>query len=198
MRRFQFRLERFLDLRRWKEREWEIRLAQATGKVVLLKNRIEEIGAEIGVSYDRTFTRGAAIDVLQSISRLALQVTGPRTREAAGIIRRHLATYAGAEDLISVGAYAKGSNAEIDAAIERRGDIEGFLIQAIGERAPMADTLRRAGSIAGVEIPEEELAEPPVAAPSARGSVRGAEPADAAPSARGSARGADATVPVQA
>jgi flagellum-specific ATP synthase len=122
-----------------------------------------------------------AIDVLQSVSRLALQVTGPRTREAAGILRRHMATYAGAEDLISVGAYAKGSNPEIDASIERRADIEGFLVQPIAERAAMSDTLRRAGSIAGVEIPEEELA----------------EPADAAPLARGSARGADAAVPVR-
>ena len=90
---------------------------------------------------------------------LALQVTGSRTREVAGILRRHLATYAGAEDLISVGAYARGSNPEIDAAIERRPDIEGFLVQAIGERAAMADTLRRAGSIAGVEVPEEELSD---------------------------------------
>jgi flagellar FliJ protein len=69
MRRFQFRLERFLDLRRWKEREWEIRLAQATGKVVLLRNRIAEIGAEIGASYDRTFASGTAIDVAAMADR---------------------------------------------------------------------------------------------------------------------------------
>jgi flagellar FliJ protein len=69
MRRFQFRLDRFLDLRRWKEREWEIRLAQATGKVTLLKNRIGEIGIEIGASYDHTFTRGAAIDVAAMAGR---------------------------------------------------------------------------------------------------------------------------------
>jgi len=69
MRRFQFRLDRFLDLRRWKEREWEIRLAQATGKVVLLQNRIAEIATEIGASYDHTFTRGAAIDVAAMAGR---------------------------------------------------------------------------------------------------------------------------------
>jgi flagellar FliJ protein len=63
MRRFQFRLERFLDLRRWKEREWEIRLAHATGKVVLLKSRIAEIGVEIGASYERSFTSGPAVDI---------------------------------------------------------------------------------------------------------------------------------------
>lgn len=99
-----------------------------------------------------------AIDVLGSISRLAIQVTGPRTREACGYIRRLMATYAGAEDLISVGAYVKGSNAEIDEAIEKIPAIDRFLVQAIEEKAPLADTLRMAGEIAGIAIPEEELA----------------------------------------
>jgi flagellum-specific ATP synthase len=99
-----------------------------------------------------------AIDVLQSISRLANTVTGPRTREACGRLRRLMATYAGAEDLISVGAYVKGSNAEIDDAIEKYPEIERFLIQRIEERAPLEETLRAMGQIAGVEIPEEELA----------------------------------------
>jgi len=48
MRRFQFRLERFLELRRWKEREWELKLARALGECVLLENRIREIGEQIG------------------------------------------------------------------------------------------------------------------------------------------------------
>jgi flagellar protein FliJ len=73
MRRFQFRLERFLDLRRWKEREWEIRLAHATGKVIVLKNRIAEIGAEIGASYGRSFTSGTVVD-LEAMSRRELYV----------------------------------------------------------------------------------------------------------------------------
>ncbi len=56
MRRFQFRLERFLELRRWKEREWEQKLARALGKVMLLRSRIEEIAGEIGASYGWSFT----------------------------------------------------------------------------------------------------------------------------------------------
>ena len=99
-----------------------------------------------------------AVDVLASISRLAIQVTGPRTREACGTIRRLMATYAGAEDLISVGAYVKGSNAEIDEAIEKMPAIERFLVQTVEEKAPLAETLAMAGQIAGVVIPEEELA----------------------------------------
>ncbi len=99
-----------------------------------------------------------AVDVLQSISRLQLQVTGPQTQEAAGYMKRLLATYANAEDLISVGAYVKGSNPEIDQAIEKMPDIERFLRQKIQEKAPMAETLQRLGEIAGLQIPEEELA----------------------------------------
>jgi flagellum-specific ATP synthase len=73
-------------------------------------------------------------------------------------IKRMLATYTSAEDLISVGAYVKGSNAEIDEAIDKMPEIEGFLAQRIEEKAPLAETLRRAGEIAGIEIPQEEFA----------------------------------------
>ncbi|HVO38583.1 MAG TPA: FliI/YscN family ATPase [Spirochaetia bacterium] len=106
-----------------------------------------------------------AVDVLQSISRLANQITGPRTREAAGYIKRMMATHAGAEDLISVGAYVKGSNAEIDEAIEKMPAIDDYLIQRIEERAPLAESLRRAGEIAGIEIPNAELGAAAPAAP---------------------------------
>jgi hypothetical protein len=68
-----------------------------------------------------------------------------------------MATYAGAEDLISVGAYVKGSNPEIDESIEKFADIERFLVQRIEERAPLEDTLRAAGQIAGIDIPDEEI-----------------------------------------
>ena len=92
MRRFQFRLERFLDLRRWKEREWEIRLAHATGKVVLLQNRIAEIGVEIGASYGRSYTNGPAVDIHAMagrelyVQRLAAE-RGRKTAELAVRLR---------------------------------------------------------------------------------------------------------------
>ena len=73
MRRFQFRLERFLDLRRWKEREWEIALAKILGECLLLENRITEIGAEIGSSRLSVFTDGARVDV-QAMARRELYV----------------------------------------------------------------------------------------------------------------------------
>jgi flagellum-specific ATP synthase len=98
-----------------------------------------------------------AVDVLKSISRLALKVTGPKTKEAAAYIRRMMAVYSEAEDLINVGAYAKGSNPEIDEAMEKMPEIRDFLVQNIDERSDLRSTFDWAGRIAGVEIPDEEL-----------------------------------------
>jgi flagellar protein FliJ len=73
MKRFQFRLERFLELRRWKEREWEIKLARALGECLLLENRIREIAEQIGTSRMAGFTEGRRVDV-QAMARRELYV----------------------------------------------------------------------------------------------------------------------------
>jgi flagellum-specific ATP synthase len=98
-----------------------------------------------------------AIDVLQSISRLAPHVSGEYSRKAAGIIRKNMAFYARAEDLINVGAYHSGSNPEIDEAIEKHIPIEDFLIQDVDEPSPLEETLERISMITGVKIPHEEM-----------------------------------------
>jgi flagellum-specific ATP synthase len=98
-----------------------------------------------------------AIDVLQSVSRLAPAVSGVATAKASGLIRRTMAVYAEAEDLINVGAYQYGSNKAIDEAIGKHGPIEEFLIQDVEERSALEDTLEAMSEIAGVEIPVEEM-----------------------------------------
>lgn len=59
-----------------------------------------------------------AIDVLDSVSRVADEVSQPAMIAARRLLLRTLATYRQNEDLIQIGAYARGSSAEIDAAIE--------------------------------------------------------------------------------
>lgn len=97
-----------------------------------------------------------AVDILASISRLSNRVTGPKTKEACALIRRHMAVYAESEDLITVGAYQKGSNPQIDQAIEKHTDIEDFLIQEETDPSPINNTIKRLGTLAGIEIPPEE------------------------------------------
>jgi flagellum-specific ATP synthase len=98
-----------------------------------------------------------AIDVLASISRLAAKVSGSETQKAVGVVRRLMADYAGAEDLINVGAYKLGTNPMIDTAIAKREALEEFLIQAVEDKSPIHETLKALGKIAGVEIPASEM-----------------------------------------
>jgi flagellum-specific ATP synthase len=78
-----------------------------------------------------------AVDVLGSISRAMVGVAEPEHRDLAARMRRLMAAYRDAEDLIQVGAYAKGSDPVIDEAIQRRPAIEAFLQQDTGQVVPM-------------------------------------------------------------
>jgi FliI/YscN family ATPase len=84
-----------------------------------------------------------AVDVLGSVSRLMRDVTAPELVEAAARVRALMAAYRNAEDLINVGAYVKGSNPEIDAAVKARPAIDAFLRQAVEEK-PALDATRAA------------------------------------------------------
>ncbi len=74
-----------------------------------------------------------AVDVLTSLSRLMSEVATPEHREAAGIVRELLAAYRDHEDLISIGAYRRGSNRTVDLAIDMQDAINQFLRQDVGE-----------------------------------------------------------------
>jgi flagellum-specific ATP synthase len=75
-----------------------------------------------------------AIDVLQSISRVMVDIVDNDHRKKAGEILNILATYKKAEDLINIGAYAKGSNPDIDYAIAMIDRVNSFLEQDMNER----------------------------------------------------------------
>ena len=75
-----------------------------------------------------------AIDILQSISRCMSMVADKTHKKAAGKLKNVLATYNEAEDLINIGAYKRGSNPEIDYAIEKIGKVNGFLLQDVDEK----------------------------------------------------------------
>jgi flagellum-specific ATP synthase len=89
-----------------------------------------------------------AIDVLNSVSRLAGKVSTPEQREAARKIRETLAAYHQSEDLINLGAYAAGSNARLDSAIRLRPNLMQFLRQPPDVSAPMPDTLKQLYALA--------------------------------------------------
>ncbi len=73
--------------------------------------------------------RFPAIDPLQSVSRVMPAVTGAEHRAAAARLRELLAAWERQRDLIAIGAYRAGSDADTDAAIARMPAIEAFLRQ---------------------------------------------------------------------
>jgi FliI/YscN family ATPase len=74
-----------------------------------------------------------AIDILQSVSRTMPDVTSVAHRTKAGQVRGWMATLRDSDDLVSVGAYVKGSNPRIDEALEKRDSVDGFLRQPMEE-----------------------------------------------------------------
>ncbi len=90
-----------------------------------------------------------AIDVINSTSRVMRNIISPRHQELAGKAREVLATYEEAEDLINIGAYAKGSNPKIDYAISRIDSINDFLKQDYNETTSIKNGLNQLGNLLG-------------------------------------------------
>lgn len=94
-----------------------------------------------------------AIDILQSISRLRGDVAEKDHIEAAISMTKAIAIYQEAEDLINVGAYVRGSNPEIDWAIDLHPAIVQFLRQRLDEPVDMESTIQSVQSIMGGGAP---------------------------------------------
>jgi len=88
-----------------------------------------------------------AIDVLSSVSRVMYDIVDKEHWELSNRIKRILAVYKEAEDLINIGAYVKGSNSEIDYAINRIEGINKFLQQDINEKVDFSSLTEKAKTL---------------------------------------------------
>jgi len=90
-------------------------------------------------------TRGhyPSIDPIESISRLMPDICDPEHLKAARAMRRLLAVYLDADDLISTGTYRAGSNPEIDHAIKMKPMIDNFLQQDRSDQAVLGETVQK-------------------------------------------------------
>ncbi len=95
------------------------------------------------VVLDRTLAargRYPAVDPTSSLSRVMDAVVRPEHREAARKLRSLVAHYEAKRDLVMLGAYAKGSDKELDEAIMKMPKIEQFLRQSPSERVSFEET----------------------------------------------------------
>lgn len=81
-----------------------------------------------------------AIDILSSISRLMSDLADKDQIRAAGRFKDMLALYQKNEDMINLGAYQKGANAEIDRAIELYPHFMNFLKQPFDQPITFTDS----------------------------------------------------------
>jgi type III secretion protein N (ATPase) len=85
--------------------------------------------------------RYPAVDPTVSLSRVMDGIVAPAHRDAARRLRSLVAHYESKRDLVMLGAYAKGSDKELDDAIARMPKIEQFLRQSPVERVSLEDTV---------------------------------------------------------
>lgn len=75
-----------------------------------------------------------SVDALASISRVASRVNSRERTAVAGVLRRVLAARRSAQDLLDVGAYQRGTNPLVDAALDHEAAVDGFLRQGMDEQ----------------------------------------------------------------
>jgi len=83
-----------------------------------------------------------AIDILESISRLMVDIVPKAHQNVADALRELLAIYRENQTLINIGLYRKGTNPDIDIAIDYRNEILNFLRQEMMEKVEYEDLLR--------------------------------------------------------
>jgi flagellum-specific ATP synthase len=91
--------------------------------------------------------RYPAVDVLASISRTMPGCATAEENAAVGEARRVLALHASMAELIRLGAYRPGSDAEVDRAIRLEPALEAFLAQAHDDKGPTGDVYAQLGAI---------------------------------------------------
>jgi flagellum-specific ATP synthase len=84
-----------------------------------------------------------AIDVLSSVSRVMKEIVPTEHMEAADQLKRLLSIYKDSEDLINIGAYQKGSNPNIDIAMDNIEAIWDFTKQKTNEKLTFEEAQER-------------------------------------------------------
>jgi type III secretion protein N (ATPase) len=91
--------------------------------------------------------RFPAVDVTVSLSRVMDSVVSKAHRDAARRLRSLVAHYEAKRDLVTLGAYAKGTDRELDDAIARMPRVEQLLRQDPREQVPFEQTVRNLSEV---------------------------------------------------
>jgi flagellum-specific ATP synthase len=93
--------------------------------------------------------RFPAINVLKSVSRAMPGCNTPQEQRIVAAARAPMAVFDDMAELIRLGAYKNGTNAEVDTAIRLNPELESFLAQKKDERAAFAECYSQLEKIMG-------------------------------------------------
>ncbi|MBX5453771.1 MAG: FliI/YscN family ATPase [Acidobacteriia bacterium] len=91
--------------------------------------------------------RYPAVDVLRSLSRLAHQCYTPEEDDMVKKARAILSTYEEMRDLVRLGAYRPGANAEVDLSLRLAPQLENMLQQRPDEQSSIAEDFQKLRSV---------------------------------------------------
>jgi flagellum-specific ATP synthase len=98
-----------------------------------------------------------SIEVLESISRVEPAILSGEQRAMTSEIRRMMAAYREAKDLIEIGAYITGSNALVDRAVRQKEQIDEFLCQDIVEITHSAESWNALAEVLASDVVPEAV-----------------------------------------
>lgn len=88
-----------------------------------------------------------AVDVLASVTRVFNEITKPEHRSDANRIRELMGSYREASDLLKIGAYVRGSDPRVDAAVTAMPAIEALVRQDLEESSTFDAVLKQLRSL---------------------------------------------------
>lgn len=92
-----------------------------------------------------------AIDIAASLSRVMSDITAPGHQNLAREFRALVASYESNRDLVLMGAYRSGADAQLDRAIAMHDALTGFLCQQTGENVPLNQSIAALEGLLGHE-----------------------------------------------
>ena len=96
-----------------------------------------------------------AVDISASISRAMVSLVDEQHYAILQAVKEHMATYHANRDLITIGAYQRGSDPRIDAAIQLHPHIMELLRQPIDSSISMSESVTALQTLAGVTGEQE-------------------------------------------
>jgi len=86
--------------------------------------------------------RYPAIDIEASVSRVMVDIASERQLQLAARFKQLYSLYSQNKDLISVGAYKRGTDPQIDLAIQKHPSLEEYLAQGIGDSFTLEQSVK--------------------------------------------------------